>query len=82
MKRKVTLEIDPRYAACALVMSSISFATMVECVQNEGGLIFQPEEVDRMQQAMDDLFVCCASRLSPEETERCLKVIEVMGKIS
>lgn len=82
MKRKVTLEINPRYAACALVMSSISFATMIECVQNEGGLIFQPEEVARMQQAMDDLFVSCASQLLPEETEQCLKVIKVMGEIS
>lgn len=63
-------------------MSSISFATMIECVQNEGGLIFQPEEVAQMQQAMDDLFVSCASQLSPEETERCLKVINVMGEIS
>jgi len=82
MKRKVTLEVNPRYAACALIMSAISFETLVESIQNESGMLFQSEEVAEMQQAMDDLFMGCAKLLLPEDAERCLKVVKVMGGIS
>ena len=82
MKQDIVIHVDPRFAAYAMVMTTISFRSLVDFIETESGLRFAPMEVDQMQEALEDLFEGCSRHIDPSDIDKYMKVLANLGKIS
>ena len=43
-KKDIVIHVDPRFAAYAMVMTTISFRSLVDFIETESGILFPPSE--------------------------------------
>ena len=65
-----------------MVMTTISFRSLVDFIETESGLRFAPMEVDQMQEALEDLFEGWSRHIDPSDIDKYMKVLANLGKIS
>ncbi|MCX4301091.1 MAG: hypothetical protein K1V70_01765 [Alistipes sp.] len=81
-KKDIVIHVDPRFAAYAMVMTTISFRSLVDFIETESGILFPPSEVDQMQDALEDLFEGCAHHVDPQEIDKYMSVLAQLEKPS
>ena len=82
MKKDIVIHVDPRFAAYAMVMTTMSFRSLVDFIETESGIRFPPIEIDQMQEALEDLFEGCSRHLDPTDIDKYMKVLANLEKIS
>ncbi|MCM1300937.1 MAG: hypothetical protein NC250_03865 [Alistipes senegalensis] len=81
-KRKIEIKVDPRYAAYAMVLTTMSFRSLVDFIETESKIKFPELDIDCMQEALEDLFEGCSRYIDPSDIDRYMKTIAHLGKIS
>ena len=75
MKRDIVIHVDPRFAAYAMVMTNLSFRSLVDFIETKNGFRFPQLDIDQMQEALDDLFEGCSRHIDPNEVDKYMKVL-------
>ena len=81
-KRKIEIKVDPRYAAYARVMTTISFRSLVDFIETESKIKFTQSDIENMQEAMEDLFEGVALYVDPQDIDRYMKPLAKLSKLS
>ena len=82
MKRDIVIHVDPRFAAYAMVMTTMSFRSLVDFIETESGVRFPETDVALMQEALEDLFEGCSRHIDPNDIDKYMKTIADLDKIS
>lgn len=82
MKRDIVIHVDPRFAAYAMVMTTLSFRSLVDFIETESGVRFPETDVEQMQEALEDLFEGCSRHIDPNDIDKYMKTIADLDKIS
>ncbi len=80
MKRDIVIHVDPRFAAYAMVMTTLSFRSLVDFIETESGIRFPQLDIDQMQEALEDLFEGCSRHIDPSDIDKYMKVLVNLEK--